>query len=78
MLHLHQAKPPQAAFDLIDRLVPNPTLCTELKDLPDKEMMRSRMRLVSGLSGLTDDVPADCLELLSCALEVSRITILTP
>jgi hypothetical protein len=69
-MHLHQTRPPQAAIDLIDRLEPTPTLCTELKDLPNKEMMRSRMRLVSSLSGLSDDVPTDCLDLLSSALEV--------
>jgi hypothetical protein len=62
----------QAAFDLIDRLDPSPTLCTELKDLPNKEMMRSRMRLVLSVNGLNDEIPEECLDLLSCAVEVFR------
>ncbi|KAL3896211.1 MAG: hypothetical protein SGCHY_004222 [Lobulomycetales sp.] len=67
--HLHQIQSPENAMDLVDRLDPAPALCTDLYDLPSRDMMRSRLRLLAALSGLSDDVPNSCIDLLSIALE---------
>ncbi|KAJ3384491.1 hypothetical protein HDU92_003563 [Lobulomyces angularis] len=64
-----QQKDLSQVIPVLELLDPAPKTCVELQDLPNKEMIRSRMRLMATLSGLSDAVSNECVELMSFALE---------
>jgi hypothetical protein len=50
-------------------------LSKDFGDLPTMEMLRERMSFVAAATGLSTNIPNECVELMDLALNVSQILV---